>query len=66
MTAHREAARHPWTEPGVQADSSVALLVRVVVMAIELAFRTSVLVDIGQYGWTFDGPETAQTAQERS
>ena len=27
MTAHREAARHPWTEPGVQADSSVALLV---------------------------------------
>src|SRR5688500_10729840 len=25
MTAHREAARHPWTEPGVQADSSVVL-----------------------------------------
>src|SRR3954447_25804636 len=24
MTAHREAARRPWTEPGVQADSSVA------------------------------------------
>ncbi len=24
MTAHREAARLPWTEPGVQADSSVA------------------------------------------
>jgi hypothetical protein len=24
MTAHREAARHPWTYPGVQADSSVA------------------------------------------
>jgi len=24
MTAHREAARHPGTEPGVQADSSVA------------------------------------------
>ena len=23
MTAHREAARHPGTEPGVQADSSV-------------------------------------------
>jgi len=23
MTAHREAVRHPWTEPGVQADSSV-------------------------------------------
>ena len=23
MTAHREAARRPWTEPGVQADSSV-------------------------------------------
>src|SRR4051812_27143366 len=26
MTAHREAARRPWTEPGVQADSSVARL----------------------------------------
>ena len=25
MTAHREAVRHPWTEPGVQADSSVVL-----------------------------------------
>lgn len=24
MAAHRDAARHPWTEPGVQADSSVA------------------------------------------
>jgi hypothetical protein len=25
MAAHRDAVRHPWTEPGVQADSSVVL-----------------------------------------
>src|SRR4051812_39693020 len=34
-------------------------------MALELAFRTSVLVDVGQYWWAFDGPVTAQTAQRR-
>jgi hypothetical protein len=60
-----DCAAKSTTASGVQADSSVALLVRVVVMAIELAFRTSVLVDVGRYWWTFDGPETAQTAQGR-
>jgi hypothetical protein len=33
-------------------------------MACELAFRTSVLVGVGRH-WAFDGPATAQTAQER-
>jgi hypothetical protein len=32
-------------------------------MAVELALRTSVLVDVGQYWWTVDGLATAQTAQ---
>lgn len=37
----------------------------VLVMAPELVFRTSVLIDGGQHWWTFDGPATAQTAQGR-
>jgi hypothetical protein len=32
-------------------------------MGLELAFRTSVLVDIGRCWLSFDGPATAQTAQ---
>jgi hypothetical protein len=49
----------------VSAGSSAALLVMVVLMAFELVTRTSVLVGIGRYWWTFDGPETAQTAHRR-
>jgi hypothetical protein len=49
---------------GVQADSSVALLVRVLLMACELAFRTSVLVGVGRPWWAFDGPATAQTPRD--
>jgi hypothetical protein len=37
------------TESGVQADSSVARLVTAAFVAVELAFRTSALVDVGQY-----------------
>ena len=40
-------ARPPGTESGVQAGSSAALLARVLVMAVELAVRTSVLVNVG-------------------
>src|SRR3954471_6926301 len=58
-------ARRVARESGVQADSSVALLVTVVLMAVELAFRTSALVGVGRRWWAFDGPATAQTAQRR-
>jgi hypothetical protein len=37
-----------------------------ILMAVELVFRTSVLVDIGRYWSAFDGPDGPQTAQERS
>jgi hypothetical protein len=40
-------------------------LVMVLAMAVDLAIRTSVLVDGGQYWSTFDGPTTARTAQRR-
>ena len=65
MDGRRRRSRAPVTESGVQADSSVALLVMVLLVAVELLFRTSVLVDVGQCWWTFDGPATAQTAQRR-
>jgi len=50
---------------GVQADSSVALLAMVLLMAAEMVFHTSVLVSVGRHWWSFDGPHTAQTAQRR-
>jgi hypothetical protein len=42
----------------------------VLVVAVELIIRTSVLVDVGQNWWTFDdpghSPDGPETAQERS
>jgi hypothetical protein len=58
------------TESGVQAGSSAALLARVLLMAVELVIRTSVLVVVGRHWSAFDGPATGpdgpETAQERS
>jgi hypothetical protein len=58
------------TESGVQAGSSVAPCAMVLVVAVELIIRTSVLVDVGQNWWTFDdpghSPDGPETAQERS
>jgi hypothetical protein len=61
----RQSASHSRRLSGVQVDSSVALLVMVLVMAVELVFHTSVLVDVGRYWSAFHGPVTAQTAQRR-
>lgn len=47
-------------EPGVQADSSVTSLVRVLIWSLTCAYcRPSLVVDSPQWS-TFDGPETAQ------
>ena len=48
------------TAPGVQADLSVAPLVGAGFMTLDLVFRTSVLVDVRQCWWAFDGPGAAQ------
>jgi hypothetical protein len=57
-----ERRLNPHSRPlsGVQVDSSVALLVRILIGAVELLFSTSVPVSTGGYWSTFDGPETAQ------
>jgi hypothetical protein len=65
MDGRRRRLRSSRTESGVQVDSSVALLVIVVLMALELLIRTSVLVDVRQCWWAFDGLVTALTAQRR-
>jgi hypothetical protein len=44
------------TEPGVQVDSSVALLLVALVMAPELVFRASVLVDLVDTGRCLTAP----------
>jgi hypothetical protein len=52
-------------ESGVQVDSSVALLLTALVMAVYLVFFTSGLVDGGRCRSAFDGPVTARTAHRR-
>jgi hypothetical protein len=50
---------------GVQANSSVTLLVAALVILLDLLFQTAALVDVGRCQAAFGGPVTARTAHRR-